>query len=104
MSTIHYSPTLTRFNNGGQLTHGDSEAYTVTLEAGSSYMLRGVCDEDCLDLDLALYDGYGKLISHDLSLCGLLSNSLVLVHLFWFSPGLVEVDQALKGLLGVPVL
>ena len=25
----------------------------------------GVCDEDCQDLDLELYDGYGNLISQD---------------------------------------
>ena len=51
--------------DGGKLDHGSSENYTVTLETGRTYILMGVCDEDCLDLDMALYDGYGNLISRD---------------------------------------
>ncbi len=51
--------------DGGKLDHGSSENYTVTLETGHTYILMGVCDEDCLDLDMALYDGYGTLISRD---------------------------------------
>ncbi len=51
--------------DGGRLIHGASETYTVTLEAGRTYILMGVCDEDCLDLDMELYDGYGNLISRD---------------------------------------
>ena len=57
-----YAPILVE---EGNLTDGDSEAFTVVLETGHSYMLMGVCDEDCLDLDLELYDGYGNLVSQD---------------------------------------
>ena len=57
-----YTPII---GDGGKLAHGATETYSVTLEAGHSYMLMGVCDEDCLDLDLALYDGYGDLVSRD---------------------------------------
>lgn len=51
--------------DGGHLNHQTYEDYVVTLETGRSYVLMGVCDEDCMDLDLELYDGYGDLISRD---------------------------------------
>ena len=50
---------------GDMLDHQESETYTITLKAGRTYFLMGVCDEDCLDLDLELYDGSGNLISQD---------------------------------------
>ena len=57
-----YTPVI---GDGDKLDHQASETYTVTLKAGRSYVLMGVCDEDCLDLDLELYDGSGNLISQD---------------------------------------
>ncbi|MEM1271776.1 MAG: hypothetical protein AAGI08_17135 [Bacteroidota bacterium] len=51
--------------DGDVLEQGESQLYTVTLEEGISYLLLGVCDEDCSDLDLELYDGYDNLISED---------------------------------------
>ena len=57
-----YSPVIA---DGGSLAQGETMQFTVTLQAGASYMLMGVCDQDCSDLDLALYDGYGNLVSAD---------------------------------------
>jgi hypothetical protein len=57
-----YTPIIA---DGGSLAQGETMTYTVTLQTGASYMLMGVCDQDCMDLDLALYDGYGYLISTD---------------------------------------
>jgi hypothetical protein len=57
-----YTPVI---SDGGSLAQGETMTYTVTLQKGASYMLMGVCDQDCMDLDLALYDGYGNLISAD---------------------------------------
>lgn len=57
-----YTPIIA---DGGSLGQGETMTFTVTLQTGSSYMLMGVCDQDCRDLDLALYDGYGNLISAD---------------------------------------
>jgi hypothetical protein len=37
----------------------------VTLEAGGDYRIIGVCDNDCADLDLFLYDENNNLISQD---------------------------------------
>ncbi len=58
----NFMPILTE---GDMLDHQESETYTITLKAGRTYFLMGVCDEDCLDLDLELYDGSGNLISQD---------------------------------------
>ena len=57
-----YTPIM---GDGGVLDHEASDTYTVTLQTGRSYTLMGVCDEDCPDLDLELYDGYGELVSRD---------------------------------------
>ena len=38
-----YAPVM---GDGDKLNDGDSDIYTVTLEAGSTYILLGVCDED----------------------------------------------------------
>lgn len=39
----------------GLLDASASEMVTINVPAGSQYMVMGVCDNDCLDLDLALY-------------------------------------------------
>lgn len=36
---------------------------SYNLQAGVDYLFVGVCDEDCLGMELRLYDGYGHLIS-----------------------------------------
>jgi hypothetical protein len=48
------------------LDHGRSDYITLNLRAGTSYGIIGVCDRDCRDLDIALYDDRGNLIASDL--------------------------------------
>lgn len=48
------------------LAEGRSDNITVNLRAGTSYGIVGVCDSDCRDLDIALYDSRGNLITSDL--------------------------------------
>jgi hypothetical protein len=48
------------------LDRGRSEYITINLSAGKSYGIVGVCDRDCRDLDIALYDSRGNLIASDL--------------------------------------
>ncbi len=48
------------------LAHRRSDYITINLRAGTSYGIVGVCDRDCRDLDIALYDSYGNLIASDL--------------------------------------
>ena len=38
---------------------------TMNLQRGVSYAIVGVCDEDCYDMDLELYDSKGNLIDYD---------------------------------------
>lgn len=49
----------------GQLPQGQYAAVPATLQAGIEYRIIGVCDNDCGDLDLVLYDQNNVLISQD---------------------------------------
>ena len=49
----------------GALGHQTYQDFRVTLNAGSDYAVLGVCDEDCYDLDVALYNLSGNLIVAD---------------------------------------
>ena len=49
----------------GSLEDGSTETLTVDLEEGVNYLILGVCDQDCDDLDLALYQG-SSLVDEDL--------------------------------------
>ena len=47
------------------LSEGSTHSEWVTLEAGKTYFLNGVCDSDCTDIDLWLHDENGTLIDSD---------------------------------------
>jgi hypothetical protein len=49
----------------GALPNGGSASLTISLRAGTSYAVVGVCDQDCTDMDLALFDASGNLIGAD---------------------------------------
>jgi hypothetical protein len=49
----------------GSLADDENEYFTLELDAGSSYALLGVCDEDCTDVDLRLYDADGNEVDSD---------------------------------------
>ncbi|THH40700.1 hypothetical protein [Neolewinella litorea] len=49
----------------GSLGEGESEIHDVELYGGVPYKIFAVCDGDCPDLDLQLYDGKGKLVADD---------------------------------------
>lgn len=46
------------------LEAGDQAELSTFLEAGE-YIAAGVCDDDCMDLDLAAYDGSSRLLDSD---------------------------------------
>ncbi|HXF96177.1 MAG TPA: hypothetical protein VNI61_08770 [Gemmatimonadales bacterium] len=50
----------------GTLDDDASEYFTLELDAGRAYALLGVCDEDCTDLDLRLFDADGNEVDQDL--------------------------------------
>ena len=49
----------------GSLNNGMYEDLTITLRPGVSYAFMGVCDEDCHDVDLRLYDPDGDEVDAD---------------------------------------
>jgi hypothetical protein len=52
-----YAPAATRWT--GALNNGETAFDTVTLRAGASYVLLGVCDDDCDALELGLFAANG---------------------------------------------
>lgn len=50
----------------GSLRDDENESFTVTLHSGTAYALVGVCDNDCTDVDLVLYDADGDQVDSDL--------------------------------------
>ncbi|HEY9802966.1 MAG TPA: hypothetical protein V6D25_21565 [Leptolyngbyaceae cyanobacterium] len=49
----------------GDLGRNGDDYITINLRQGVSYAILGVCDEDCNDLDIELYDDNGNLIAYD---------------------------------------
>lgn len=49
----------------GQLPQGQFASVPVNLQVGGDYRIIGVCDNDCGDLDLVLYDENNNVISQD---------------------------------------
>ena len=49
----------------GSLNAGAIEDLTITLQPGTAYAFMGVCDEDCQDIDLRLYDPDGNEVASD---------------------------------------
>ena len=49
----------------GSLREGQTRTFTLRLTGGSRYVIGGVCDEDCSDLDLMFYDSRGNLLDED---------------------------------------
>jgi hypothetical protein len=52
-----YTPLSARWS--GALDNGETASDTVTLSAGASYVLLGVCDDDCRALELGLFAANG---------------------------------------------
>jgi hypothetical protein len=49
----------------GKLDASENEYLTITLHPGTSYAFMGVCDEDCRDMDLRLFDPDGDEVDSD---------------------------------------
>lgn len=47
------------------LSNNTYKDFTYHLQGGATYLFVGVCDSDCSDLDLTLYDAHGYLIDRD---------------------------------------
>ncbi|MEN9233574.1 MAG: hypothetical protein Q6K18_05415 [Gloeomargarita sp. DG_1_5_bins_55] len=51
----------------GKLRPREAEFVTITLRAGINYIIVAVCDQDCRDMDLRLFDENRNLIDEDIS-------------------------------------
>lgn len=49
----------------GSLDEGAKETYTLRVQRGETYNIVGVCDNDCSDLDIRLYNAGGTLLAED---------------------------------------
>lgn len=49
----------------GKLYEDEVNTWTFYLEGDRDFTIVGVCDEDCADIDLAIYDDRGRLIDED---------------------------------------
>jgi hypothetical protein len=58
--TLTHEPTI------NTLSQGHSHYININLRAGTSYGFVGACDSDCRDLDIAIYDERGNLVTSDL--------------------------------------
>ena len=58
--------TLSHEIHTGSLADDANESLTLTLDAGTEYQIVGVCDNDCTDVDLTLYDAAGNVVDSDL--------------------------------------
>jgi hypothetical protein len=50
----------------GSLTQGERESISVTLRAGFDFAIVGLCDNDCSDLDLRLFNQSGAEVDADI--------------------------------------
>ena len=57
--------TIVRGPLGGSLDEGGTINYSFQFVAGRSYTILGVCDNDCSDLDITLYDPAGNEVAED---------------------------------------
>jgi hypothetical protein len=48
-----------------RLDEGATQDYPIAMRAGQSYMIGGVCDNDCPDLDIKLLDPSGNEVAED---------------------------------------
>ena len=58
-SGFHYGG----YSHEGQINKGSSERLTVRLGGSSQFV--GLCDNDCSDIDLVVYDANGKKVAED---------------------------------------
>ena len=48
-----------------RIGEGEKDSATLTLRRGWTYMLVGVCDNDCTDVDIKVYDEDGDQVAAD---------------------------------------
>ena len=49
----------------GRLDDDANESLNIPLDGGTRYVIVGVCDQDCTDVDLTVYDSNGREVASD---------------------------------------
>ncbi|MCG8329466.1 MAG: hypothetical protein MI974_17360 [Chitinophagales bacterium] len=75
-----------------ELNENHYRDHKVYLYRGSNYEINAVCDDDCTNLDLKLYDGMGRLIVYDTS-----SDALPSISVDVYSTGYFTLRVSMKN-------
>ena len=59
--------TLTHQIQTGSLNEDGKQTFSFTLDIGREYAILGLCDEDCTDVDLTLFDAAGRQVDTDVA-------------------------------------
>lgn len=71
----------------GALPAGGKERFTLPVESGVSYKLLGICDNDCSDVDLRIFNMNGQNIGEDVT-----DDDVPLVELQPTGTGTVQIE------------
>ncbi|MBL8551118.1 MAG: hypothetical protein JNJ73_14115 [Hyphomonadaceae bacterium] len=75
----------------GPLARDGVQLFDITLRGGGDYRIVAVCDSDCRDLDMRLYDQAGTLIAENLDASDV---AIVASQPRWTGPFSVEIIMA----------
>lgn len=81
----------------GGLAEGATETYTISVVEGKNYLIGGVCDTDCSDLDIRIYNTGGDLIGEDT-----LDDDVPVVELVPTNSGRVKVEVTMHACSSEP--
>lgn len=71
----------------GMLNNGNRERFTIPVQKGVSYKVLGVCDNDCSDVDIKLFNMSGTNIGEDV-----LADDVPIVELIPTADGQVQIE------------
>lgn len=80
----------------GKLNQNYYQDHSVYMYAGKRYRIHGSCDNDCRDLDIKIFDGYGNTIANDNSY-GDLPYTLVNVYSSGYFTVRVSMENCSRG-------
>jgi hypothetical protein len=82
-------------SSAGALAADEAEDFSIFFDEGYEYKVVGVCDQDCTDLDLALFDEYDEPVASDV-----LDDDLPVLDVigeygeYWISAHMYECQRA----------
>ena len=74
----------------GAIGEDEDNTWTFYLTAGTDYLFRGFCDEDCNDLDIYLYNSDGDEIDSDVE-----DDDFPLIYFTPYSTGRYQIEVSM---------